>query len=53
MWQTDCDNFRRAGSPFELRDITTEEHRRFAQLFAQDHGLRMTERGTSVLFERA
>ena len=52
MWQTDCDNFRKAPSPFELRDVITEEHKHFARVFAREHGLSVTEQGTSVLLQR-
>ena len=26
MWQIDCDNFRKVGGIFQLKDVTTEEH---------------------------
>jgi len=51
MWQIDCANFLSAEQPFELRDVTTEEQRRFAEAFAKDHKLTRTEQGTTILFE--
>ena len=38
-WQADCETFRRTGKPFELRDVTTSEHRQFVLEFAARYGL--------------
>lgn len=38
-WQADCEIFRRRGKPFELRDVTTSEHRQFVLEFAAQYGL--------------
>jgi hypothetical protein len=51
MWQIDCANFLSVEQPFEVRDVTTEEQRRFVQAFARDHKLTTTEQGTTILFE--
>jgi hypothetical protein len=33
MWQIDCDNFRKVGGGFQLKDVTTDGHRNFVKLF--------------------
>ena len=50
MWQLDCQNFWRAGLPFEVRDICTEEDIQFIEVFAASHNLTYARQGNSVLF---
>lgn len=33
LWQIDCESYRKAGGSFQLRDITTQEHRAFVEAF--------------------
>jgi hypothetical protein len=51
LWQIDCENFRKANCPFELLEVTSEEHRRFVEAFAARYGLRCRYEGTNVVFE--
>jgi hypothetical protein len=51
LWQIDCDNFRRVGKPFELRDATTPEHDAFVDLFCARYGLKSARKGTTVCME--
>jgi hypothetical protein len=53
LWQLDCQNYWRAGSPFEIRDVTTDEDRQFIETFAVSHNLSFTRRGDSVVFQAA
>ena len=50
MWQIDCQNFWRAGLPFEVRDISTDEEIRFVETFATSHHLTYKRQGSTVLF---
>ena len=50
MWQLDCQNFWRAGSAFEVRDVTSEEDQQFIEVFAASHNLTYTRGGTTVAF---
>jgi hypothetical protein len=50
LWQIDCENFRKAGTTMELRDVTTEEHASFVKAFGERYGLRMEQDGTTVRF---
>ena len=52
LWAVDCAEYVKVGRPFELRDVTTDEHLRFVELFAARHNLKATTKGTTVLFER-
>jgi hypothetical protein len=52
LWEKDCIEFWRARSPFELRDVTSEEHERFAVQFAAEHGLDLVREGTTFRFTR-
>lgn len=51
LWQIDCDNFRRALRPFELRDVTTPEHERFVEVFRERYGLKTSCAGTTIRFD--
>ena len=53
MWQLDCQNFWRAGSAFEVRDLTEEEDRKFIEIFASSHNLTFTRNGNTVQFSAA
>lgn len=50
MWEMDCLQFWRAGQPFELRDVLTEEHLLFVSHFANAHELEVEREGDSILF---
>lgn len=47
LWQIDCDDFRRVGKPFELRNVTTSEHLDFVGAFSARFGL-LVEIGQNV-----
>jgi hypothetical protein len=51
MWQIDCENFRKVGTPFELRHVTSEDHKAFVAAFAKENTLITSEQGTTVHFE--
>lgn len=53
MWQIDCESFRKIGRVFELRDVTTPEHRAFVEAFSERFRLKITQSGTTVTFEAA
>jgi hypothetical protein len=50
LWETDCIQFWRAGQPFQLRDVSTEEHYLFVARFAGAHDLDVSRDGTTVTF---
>jgi hypothetical protein len=50
MWEADCVQFWRAGQPFELREVTEEEHYLFVAQFAAAHDLAVSREGTTVTF---
>ena len=50
MWQIDCDEFRKVGRVFELRDVTSDEHRAFVAAFARRNELRCEWQGATVTF---
>jgi hypothetical protein len=50
LWQIDCDEFRKVGRPFELRDVTTPEHENFCAVFSIRVGWKFKKEGTTVLF---
>jgi hypothetical protein len=49
-WQLQCGNFANEGEAFQLRDVTTEEHRRFVEVFAKHYELEVSVEGTTVTF---
>jgi hypothetical protein len=51
MWQEDIVNFWRAGSPFEVREVSTEEEKAIITRFAQQHDLELIERGKTLILE--
>jgi hypothetical protein len=51
LWQADCENFRKAGPPFELRDVTAQEHLTFIKDFATRNRLKLKRAGSVVRFE--
>jgi hypothetical protein len=51
LWQMDCENFRRAGGPFEVRDVHTNEQRLFILAFASEYGLTFAEDGMTFRFD--
>jgi hypothetical protein len=52
LWQIDCEEFRKVGRPFELRDVTTPEHEKFVEVFSVRHGLWTEREGTTVRFSQ-
>jgi hypothetical protein len=50
LWETDCVQFWRAGQPFELRDVSTEDHHMFVARFANMHNLDVSRDGDRVVF---
>ena len=50
MWQLDCQNFWRAGLPFEVRDLCKDEDIQFIETFATSHNLTYRRQGNTVLF---
>ena len=50
LWQIECDNFRRVGSEYELRDLATPEHDQFVQNFAARYDLDFKRDGSTVTF---
>ena len=50
LWQLDCQNFWRAGTAFEIRDVKDED-RPFIETFAASHHLSYTRRGETVIFQ--
>jgi hypothetical protein len=51
LWQVDCENYRRTGKPFEIRDVSTHEHREFIEQFAARYDLRVKHGDGVVVFE--
>ena len=49
MWQEDIINFWRAGSPFEIREVSTEEDKSIISKFAHQHELDLIERGKTLI----
>lgn len=49
MWQEDMVNFWRAGSAFEIREVSSEEERSLITRFAQQHDLDLIERGKTLI----
>ena len=50
MWQGDMLHFWRAGSSFEVREVSTDGDRQFIQSFATDYNLDLVERGKTFIF---
>lgn len=48
-WKNDCDAFRRAGVPFKIKGVRTDEHRAFVLRFAARHGLTLAH-GDGVVY---
>jgi hypothetical protein len=38
-WKKECDAFRKAGVPFKIKGVQTDEHRTFVLSFAAQHRL--------------
>jgi hypothetical protein len=49
MWQEDIMNFWRAGSPFEIREVSTEDEKEIITTFARQHDLDLIERGKTFI----
>jgi hypothetical protein len=52
LWQIDCEEYRKVGGTFELRDVATQEHEDFVRLFATRHKLAVTRTGPTVIFKQ-
>lgn len=52
LWETDCLQFWRAGRPFELRDVCTDDHFQFVAQFAKAHHLEVQRDGERVYFSQ-
>jgi len=50
LWQIDCEEFRKVGHPFELRDVSTPEHEKFIEAFGAKHWLKTARRGLTERF---
>jgi hypothetical protein len=53
LWQGDCDNYRRTGRPFEVRDVTTPSQREFLDQFAARHDLAVSQEEQIARFEKS
>ncbi len=51
MWQMDCQNFWRAGLPFEVRNVSEEEDVKFIETFASSHSLNYVRKGETAYFD--
>jgi hypothetical protein len=50
LWQIDCDEFRKVGRPFELRDVVSAEHEQFVAVFSVRFGWAIKREGSVVVF---
>src|SRR5687768_7560762 len=50
LWQIDCDEYRKLRKPFELRDVTTEEHKVFAVAYSSRFDLEYKFTESAVVF---
>jgi hypothetical protein len=53
VWQIDCENYRTAGGPFQIKDVSTEEHQMFIKLFCERYGYAAKMAGTTAEFSKA
>jgi len=53
MWQIDCENYRKVGGIFHLKDVTTEEHHMFIKLFCARYDYVAKMAGTTAIFSKA
>jgi len=51
LWQVDCENFRKTGQSFELRDVSTQDHRNFIEAFAARYDLHVKHGDGVAVFE--
>jgi hypothetical protein len=51
LWQVDCENFRKTGQRFELRDVNSDEHRRFIEAFAARYDLKFEMADDTAVFQ--
>jgi hypothetical protein len=52
LWQSDCENFRRALQPFEVRDVVTAEQWQFIEDFATRYELTIRKHGFVAVLDR-
>jgi len=52
MWQIDCENFRKVGGTFHLKDVSTEEHLMFVKLFCARYDYSVKMAGTTAIFSK-
>ncbi len=50
LWQVECEDFQKVGQAFELRDVETQEHWNFVNLFCARSGWTAKGQGTTVVF---
>jgi hypothetical protein len=53
MWQIDCENYRKVGGVFQLKDVSTEEHQMFIKLFCARYDYSVKMAGTAAIFSKA
>lgn len=52
LWQIDLDNFRKVGGPFQLKDVTTDEHRAFIKVFCARYDVKVRMAGNTAIFNK-
>ena len=50
LWQIDCENYRKVGGPFQLKDVTTAEHHQFVKLFCARYDYTFTMAADTAIF---
>jgi hypothetical protein len=53
LWEADCEEFRRAGRPFEVRHVDTEEAVKILERFATKYGLRYQRKANLYKFDES
>ena len=51
-WKEDCQRFCHSDKPFELRDVTTPEHKDFVEHLRAAYKLKVARWGRAVRFQR-
>ena len=52
LWQIDCDEYRKVGRDFELRDIGTPDHESFCAVFSARHNWHFKLDGNKAIFSQ-
>ena len=50
LWRIDCEEFRKVGRPFDLRDIDTDDHLEFAGTFTSRSYLEFRREQNRIIF---